>query len=215
LKRPWLASQQSNAVIDLTNKCSIWKPHQQFLSGNVSIIDVPGDGNCLFHACNSKLQNCTTFMIEQASTMRNNLMDYLLRHADEPSGDSGSLTWRDLAMMHAPEIEDEMRCKAFFRHSTVSTLNHYAYYMRIATENRCIYAKTPELFLIAHRYLLNIAVYQVDPHSSLHYILIQDFVGDQNNVENVVYLLLHCKHYQHIITCNQSYSDNDHPFLKS
>jgi hypothetical protein len=50
--------------------------------------------------------------------------------------------------------------------------------MRIATENRCIYANTPELFLITHRYFLNIAVYQVDPHSSQQYVLIQEFVGD-------------------------------------
>jgi hypothetical protein len=50
--------------------------------------------------------------------------------------------------------------------------------MRIATENRCIYANTPELFLIACRYSLNIAVYQVDPRSSLQYFLIQEFVGD-------------------------------------
>jgi hypothetical protein len=51
--------------------------------------------------------------------------------------------------------------------------------MRIATENRCIYANTPELFLIARRYSLNIAVYQVDPHRfSQQYVLIQEFVGD-------------------------------------
>jgi hypothetical protein len=103
-KRPWLASQQSDAVVDLSNKCSIRRPHQQLLSGNVSIMDVPSDGNCLFYACTSKLQNCTTFMIEQASIMRNNLMDYLLLHADDLSGDSMSLTWRTLAMMHASEI---------------------------------------------------------------------------------------------------------------
>jgi hypothetical protein len=179
LKRFWLASQQSDAVVDLSNECSIWKPHQQLLSGNVSIIDVPGDGNCLFYTCISKLQNCTTFTIKQASTMRNNLMDYLLLHADEPLGDSGSLIWHYLAMMHAHEIEDEMRCKAFFQHDPiVSTLNHYAHYMRIATENRCIYANTLELCLIARRYSLNIAVYQVDPRSSQQYVLIQEFDGD-------------------------------------
>jgi len=57
LKRPWLASQQSDAVVDLSNKSSIWKPHEQLLSNNVSIMDVPGDGNCLFlHAYpNSKI----------------------------------------------------------------------------------------------------------------------------------------------------------------
>jgi hypothetical protein len=29
LNRPWFASQQSDAVVDLANKHSIWKPHQQ------------------------------------------------------------------------------------------------------------------------------------------------------------------------------------------
>ncbi len=44
-------------------------------------MDVPGDGNCLFYACISKLQNCTTFTIEKASTnTRNYVLDYLLLH---------------------------------------------------------------------------------------------------------------------------------------
>jgi hypothetical protein len=114
LKRPWLASQQSDAVIDLSNECSIWRPHQQLLSGSVSIMDVPGDGSCLFYACISQLQNCTTFTIEQASIMRNNLMDYLLLHADDLSGNLMSLIWRTLAMMHASEIQSELRHKGFF-----------------------------------------------------------------------------------------------------
>jgi hypothetical protein len=114
LKCPWLASQQSDAVVDLSNKYSIWKPHQKLLSGNVSIMDVPGDGNCLFYACISQHQNCTTFTIEQASIMRNNLMDYLLLHADDLSGNSMSLTWHTLAMMHASEIQSELRHKGFF-----------------------------------------------------------------------------------------------------
>jgi hypothetical protein len=50
--------------------------------------------------------------------------------------------------------------------------------MRIATKKRCIYANTLELFLIAPRYSLNIAVYQVDPCSAQQYVLIQEFVGD-------------------------------------
>jgi hypothetical protein len=105
LKRPRLAPQQSDAVVNLSNKCSIWKPHEQLLSSIVSIMDVPGDGNCLFYACISKLQNCLTFTIEQASNMRNYLMDYLLFHADNPSvsGDSDILTWSDLAMHYASE----------------------------------------------------------------------------------------------------------------
>ena len=41
-------------------------------------MDICGDGgNCLFYACISKLQNCLTFTIEQASNVRNYLMDYL------------------------------------------------------------------------------------------------------------------------------------------
>ncbi len=56
----------------------------------------------------------TTFTIEQASIMRNNLMDYLLLHADDLSGNSMSLTWRTLAMMHASEIQSDLRHKGFF-----------------------------------------------------------------------------------------------------
>jgi hypothetical protein len=130
LKRPRLASQQSDAVVDLSNQCSIWKPHQQLLSGNVSIMDVPVDGNCLFYACISKLQNCSTFTIEQASNMRNYLMDYLLFHADDPSvsGNSDSLTWSDLAMHYASEIQTELR-QPLSQDAIISTLGHYAHYM--------------------------------------------------------------------------------------
>jgi hypothetical protein len=85
--------------------------------------------------------------------------------------------------------------------------------MRIANVNRCIYANTLELCLIARSYSLNIAVYQVDPCSSQHYNLIQDFVGDPNNFVNVVYLLYNGIHYQCIITGNQSYFDIDHHIL--
>jgi hypothetical protein len=113
-KRPQLASQQSDAVVDLPNKSSIWKPHKQLLLGNVSIMDVPGDGSCLFYACISQLQSCTGFTIEQASIMRNSLMDYLLLHADDLSGNSMSLTWCTLAMMHVSEIQSELRHKGFF-----------------------------------------------------------------------------------------------------
>jgi hypothetical protein len=60
----------------------------------------------------------------------------------------------------------------------MSTLGHYAHYMRFADVNRCIYANAPELCLIACSYSLNIAVYHVDPCSSQQYVLIQEFVGD-------------------------------------
>jgi hypothetical protein len=86
-----------------------------------------------------------SFTIEQASIMRNNLMDYLLLHADDLSGDLMSLTWHTLAVMHASEIQSELRHKGFFQDAIVSTLKHYAHYMRIANVNRCIYANAPEL----------------------------------------------------------------------
>ncbi len=143
-------------------------------------------------------------------------MDYLLLHADKDlsvSGNSMSLTWRNLAMMHSSEFQTELREKGFSRDAIVSTLDHYAHYMRIANVNRCIYANTPQLFLIACSYSLNIAVYQVDPCIPLHYALIQDFVGDPNKSENVVYLMLNGNHHQCIITGNLSYSDNDHHIL--
>ncbi len=79
--------------------------------------------------------------------------------------------------------------------------------------NRCIYANAPELCLIASSYSLNIAVYQVDPCSPQHYTFIQDFVGNPNNSENVVYLLYNGIHYQCIITDNQRYSVIDHCIL--
>jgi hypothetical protein len=114
-KFPWLASQQSDAVVDLSNNSSIWKPYEQLLSNNASIMDVPADGNCLFYACISKLQNCSTFTIELASNMRNYLMDYLLFHASGPSVSSNldSLTWSDLVMHHVSEIQTESRQSPF------------------------------------------------------------------------------------------------------
>jgi hypothetical protein len=141
-------------------------------------MDVPGDGNCLFYACISKLQNCLTFKIEQASNMRKYLMDYLLFHADDPSvsGNSDSLTW-SVVMHYASEIQTELR-QPFSQDAIISTLGHYAHYMSFANVNRCIYANAPELCLIACSYSLNIAVYQVDPRSSEQYVLIQEFFGD-------------------------------------
>ena len=106
-------------------------------------------------------------------------MDYLLFHADDPSvsGNSDSLTWSDLAMHYASEIQTELR-QPFSQDAIVSTLGHYAHYMRFANVNRCIYANAPELCLITCSYSLIIAVYQFDPRSSQQYVLIQEFVGD-------------------------------------
>jgi len=150
-------------------------------------------------------ETVTDFTIEQVIDMRNNLMEYLLRHAIDPSvsGNPDSLTWSVLAMHYASEIESELRPTPHFRNAIVSTLEHYAYYMRFADVDRCIYANTPELYMISCRYALNIAVYQVDPDSSQHYTLIQLFPGDPNHPVNVVYLFLHGSHYQRIITADR------------
>ncbi len=109
-------------------------------------------------------------------------------------------------MHHASEIQTELRQKPFCRYAIVSTLAHYAHYMIFADVNRCIYANAPELCLISSSYALNIAVYQVDTCSSQHYTLNQEFYGNPNNSENVVYLLYNGIHYQCIITNDQRYS---------
>ena len=135
-------------------------------------------------------------------------MDYLLLHASDPSvsGDQDSMTMNDLAMLHASGVQTELRGKPFSRNAIVSTLAEYANCMRLADANRCIFANTPELLLISSSYALNIAVYQVDPRSSQHYDPRQEFYGDRNNSENVVYLLYTGIHYQRILTHNQRYS---------
>ena len=135
-------------------------------------------------------------------------MDYLLHHASDPSvpGDLGSLTWNDLAMLHASGIETELRPKPFSRNAIVSTLAHYAHYMRFADIHRCLYGNAPEVLLISSSYALNIAVYQVDPRSSQYYELRQGVYGNPNNSENVVYLLYKGSHYQRIITDDRCYS---------
>ncbi len=94
-------------------------------------------------------------------------MDYLLFHASDQSvsGDLDSLTWSDLAMHYASEIQTELRQKPFSRNAIVSSLANYAHYMRFADVNRCIYANAPELCLISSSYALNISVYQVDPRA--------------------------------------------------
>ena len=105
-------------------------------------------------------------------------------------------------MHYASEIESGLRPKPHSRNAIVSTLEHYAYYMRFIDVDRCIYGNTPELYLISSCYTLNIAVYQVDPDSSQHYTLIQSFPGDPNHLANVVYLFLHSSYYQRIITAD-------------
>ena len=184
-----------------------WSPHPKLLKSNINIMNVPGDGNCMLHACTSKLQNLLNirdFTIQQAINMRNVLMDHLLSHASYQT--ENGMTLSELAMLRASEIELELKKKTSSRNAIISTLDDYTRYMRFADPDRCLYADTPELYLISICYKLNIAVYQVDPCSSHHYMLIQTLYGDKNNTERVVYLILNGLHYRRIFTVDGSYS---------
>ncbi len=132
-----------NDVVDLTNIDSVstiatWCPHQRLLSCNVSLINPPGDGNCLFLACITQLKNCSIQVVitNKAQIMRNDLMDFLLEHANHIAG--GLMSYEALAMLHASDIECEVRLK-ISRNASISTLEDYAHCMRIAAPNRCLF----------------------------------------------------------------------------
>ena len=105
-----------NDVVDLTNidsasTIAAWCPHQRLLSCNVSLMNPPGDGNCLFLACISQLQNCSiqVVMTNEAQIMRNDMMDCLLEHANQIAG--SLMSYEALAMLHASYIQKELRLK--------------------------------------------------------------------------------------------------------
>ncbi len=112
-----------------------------------------------------------------ACIMRNNLMDYLLLHADNLSGDSMSLTWRTLAMMHASEIQSELRHKGFFEMLSfllsITMLITWELPQRIdasmQTHRNYVWslAGTPWILQCIRLTL-----------AALSYVLIQEFVGD-------------------------------------
>ena len=98
-------------VVNLTNiesvsTISTWCPHQRILSCDVSLMNPPSDGrNCLFLACTSQLQNCSIQVVttNKARIMRNDLMDFLLEHANHIVG--GLMSYEALAMLHALDIQ--------------------------------------------------------------------------------------------------------------
>lgn len=61
-------------------------------------------------------------------------MDYLLCHANNPlvSGDPDSMTWNELAMSYAFDVQSELRRNPLSRNANVSTLAEYATRMRLA-----------------------------------------------------------------------------------
>ena len=95
-------------------------------------------------------------------------MDFLLVYANNIAG--GLMSYEALAMLHASDIEREVRLK-ISRNASISTLEDYAHWMRIATPNRCLFGNTPELHLIANMYSLNVAVFssQSSQSSRVHF----------------------------------------------
>ncbi len=81
--------------------------------------------------------------------------------------------------------------------------------MRIATPEKCVFGNRPEIHLIAHKYLVNIAIFEVDPDNPQEYVLNSSIVVDPNNHDNVIYLLKDENHYQRIITLDGLYFIGD------
>jgi hypothetical protein len=155
----------------------------------------PRDGNSLFHACISKLQNCSIQVVttNDARHMRYDLMEFLIDEAYnlaiEYEADNlpvVSLVWEDFAILYASDIENELHVREIAYNTEIMTLMRYAHWMRIATPDRCLFGNTPELHLIAHRYSVNIAILEADPDNPHEYVLNSSIVVDPNNHDNVI-----------------------------
>ena len=102
-------------------------------------------------------------------------MDFLFEHANHIAG--GLMSYEALAMLHASDIECKLRLK-ISQNASISTMEDYAHWMRIATPNRCLFGNTPEFHLIVKMYSLNVVVFQVDPHNPQEYILREPIMMD-------------------------------------
>ena len=148
--------------IDAGSTIDPWCRHRRLSSSNVSLMNPPRDGNSLFQACISKLQNCSIQLVttNDARDMRYDLMEFLIDEAEnfavQYEADNlqiVSLVWEDFAMLYASDIEDELHVKEIAYNTEINTLMRYAHWMRIATPDRCIIGNTPELHLIAQKTL--------------------------------------------------------------
>ncbi len=117
--------------------------------------------------------------------MRKDLMDFLLGHANHIAG--GLMSYEALAMLHASDVQKELRLKISCN-ASISSLEDYSHWMRIATPNRCLFGNTPELHLIAKMDFLNVAVFKVNPLNPQEYIPREPIMVDPNNYDNVIYL---------------------------
>ena len=96
-------------------------------------------------------------------------MDFLLAEATNMA--TYFFVWEDLAMMHALDIAHELYMRDIAQIVRISTLEEYSRWMRIATPGLCVFGNTQDVYLIAHAYSLNVAVFEVDPHNPQEYIL--------------------------------------------
>ena len=92
-------------------------------------------------------------------------------------------------MLYASDIEHELHVREIAYNTEIVTLRRYAHWMRIAIPDRCLFGNTPELHLIAHRYSVNIAIFEADPHNPHKYVWNYSIVVDPYNHDNVIYLL--------------------------
>ena len=90
-------------------------------------------------------------------------MNFILEEANNMINDLW--VWEDMAMIHASDIVHELDMRDIAQNERISTLEDYAYCMRITIPDLCVFGNTLEVHLIAHSYSLNVAVYQVDPHN--------------------------------------------------
>ena len=180
-------------------------------SSRVDFMNPPGDGNCLFASCLSKVQNISDIRAvttEMVMEMRKVLMEYLLLHCHVQMGDGTTLG--ELALIQANDVVQQLRLPA----STCDTVKKYA---DIMSSNQHAWGDVLEVILIAHRYQLNVTVFSVDPDDSEYLVHSYNIVVCPDNNERSVFLLLHQSHFKRIVSkpsnaSSQDGSDNEYDF---
>ena len=116
--------------IDAGSTIDPWCCHCRLSSSNVSLMNPPRDGNSLFQACISKLQNCSIQLVttNDARDMRYDLMEFLIDEAENLAIEYEaenllivSLIWEDFAVLYASDIEDELHVRKIAYNTKIST----------------------------------------------------------------------------------------------
>jgi len=106
--------------IDAVSTIDPWYHHHRLSSSNVSLMNPPRDGNSLFQAFISKLQNFSIQLVttNDARNMRYDLMEFLIDEAENFAIEYEaenlaivSLVWEDFAMLYASYIEHELHVR--------------------------------------------------------------------------------------------------------